>query len=216
MVNPNFFIHLTRVHCDELFVDYQAACLLQVMLHYQQNPLTITLESLAKIMRCSQLDVKSSLNFIQKCGILNWQFSQAPETLLKGGIVVNFNWEKIERISSNSWPKNQQKSHRTGSVYLVRNDRNGMIKIGRSLDVQKRIKALQTSNPFPLTLILTISTNDSSQVESNLHQIFHHKRINGEWFNLSNQDINFVSNLKQQIENPVIKPVVNSAPDLPF
>jgi hypothetical protein len=218
MFNPSFFIHLTFLQSDELSVNYQAVCLLHVLLSFGLNSLNITLKTLAKIMRCSLDDVKTSLNFIQKSHLITWQFVATPDAILDGWIIVNFNREKIDKISSGSWPRNKQDSYRTGSVYLVRNDHNGMVKVGRSLNVEKRLKTLQTSNPFPLTLILTILTNDSPQVESNLHKIFRHKRVYGEWFNLSDQDIDLVLNLKQQIENPVAKSVKTSVVDseLPF
>ena len=204
MFNPSFFTVLQ----DELCVNYQAVCLIHLLLSYEQNPLNITLKTLAKIMRCSLDDVKSSLNFIQESRLITWQIVATPQDVLDGSIIINFNQEKIDKISSDNWTSNKSKSLRAGSVYLVRNDNNGMIKIGRSRAVEKRLKTLQTSNPFPLSLILTISTNNAPQVESNLHKIFRHKRVYGEWFNLSDQDIDLAFNLKQQIENPIAKPAV--------
>lgn len=78
---------------------------------------------------------------------------------------------------------------RDGNVYFVR-DEYGNVKIGVSQDIEKRIKALQTSNASRLELILNLHVNDIThayKIENELHKIFEHCRVRNEWYN--EQDI---------------------------
>jgi len=59
------------------------------------------------------------------------------------------------------------------------------IKIGVSASPEKRLKALQTSNPFKLALLDCIRFPNEKQaraVEQKLHEIFQMRGMNGEWF----------------------------------
>ena len=58
----------------------------------------------------------------------------------------------------------------------------GDIKIGRSVDVPRRLKQLQTGAPYPLRLLLC--GKGLGSVEPELHRRFAKYRIrsNGEWF----------------------------------
>ena len=55
---------------------------------------------------------------------------------------------------------------------------DGLIKIGRSTDVQSRMAALATGSAAPLRLLAVIHRD----VESTLHRKFAHLRRHGEWF----------------------------------
>lgn len=74
-------------------------------------------------------------------------------------------------------------------------------KIGKTNNIRKRIKALSTASPYPIEvehLIATESPQDSSLLEIELHDVFCHRRMNGEWFNLTEEDLDFVKkNCKQ-------------------
>ena len=65
-------------------------------------------------------------------------------------------------------------------VYFVANEQ-GLIKIGTSANVEKRMDALQTSSPSKLTLMLTVP--GGVELETLLHRRFKHLRESGEWFN---------------------------------
>jgi hypothetical protein len=67
------------------------------------------------------------------------------------------------------------------------------IKIGLSGDVGSRLKALQTSTPYPLTLLNKIIVINAMQVEAYLHGYFADYRRSGEWFALTARDISWVS-----------------------
>jgi hypothetical protein len=73
----------------------------------------------------------------------------------------------------------------------------GVIYVARCVDRYKigftsgsadaRIKSLQTGNPEMITLVGTIPGSPAE--ESNLHVKFHRKRVRGEWFTLTSEDI---------------------------
>jgi len=73
-------------------------------------------------------------------------------------------------------------------VYFIQEGRgkHGSIKIGKSSNINKRLKSLQTGNPRKLTLMATIkctTPNNAHRLESKLHLMFKADRVRGEWFN---------------------------------
>lgn len=76
---------------------------------------------------------------------------------------------------------------KNGFVYLLE-DSSGYIKIGCSQDIKKRIENIQSNNPT-IKVLKLIETNDITGLESKLHKAFANKRIKGEWFLLTEDDI---------------------------
>jgi hypothetical protein len=74
-------------------------------------------------------------------------------------------------------------------VYFITSE-GGPIKIGRATDVQKRLSALQTSNPETLFVVGVIHSELHS--ESSVHRRFEHLRLRGEWFRRSSELITFI------------------------
>lgn len=66
------------------------------------------------------------------------------------------------------------------SVYFIRNDRSGDVKIGFSTDVRSRLGNLQTSQVDPLSLLRIIDGGPAT--ERWLHRKFAHLSLRGEWF----------------------------------
>jgi hypothetical protein len=105
------------------------------------------------------------------------------------------------RFATSDWPgwakyigkfptQNQtaEKKKKSGFIYLVRAN-TGEFKIGYSVDVQKRLKAFSVQPPFEYELIHSIPVDDMAQAELMLHEKFLDKRIRGEWFKLSDEDV---------------------------
>ncbi len=70
-------------------------------------------------------------------------------------------------------------------LYVIQESRENFVKIGVSMDVDERLKVLQTANPGELSVLYTFSFPDPGQAhrqEDLLHQHFKHTRIKGEWF----------------------------------
>ena len=69
-------------------------------------------------------------------------------------------------------------------VYFI-TDSHGHIKIGKADDVFKRLKELQTGNPYRLSTLLTVmvqSPTEAFNLEQELHNRFNGYRLEGEWF----------------------------------
>lgn len=73
-----------------------------------------------------------------------------------------------------------------GYIYLIRNNRNGYIKIGWSKQPGKREKTLQSEDPDIEIIHLW---RGSRSEECKLHVLYRVFRIRGEWFRLSESQI---------------------------
>lgn len=70
-------------------------------------------------------------------------------------------------------------------IYFIFNRDSQAIKIGRAIDVQKRLKSLQTSSPVSLEVLKVVpveSLKKAQEIEIYLHRKFDHLRLSGEWF----------------------------------
>jgi hypothetical protein len=63
-------------------------------------------------------------------------------------------------------------------------------KIGCTKDIDKRINSFGVLLPFETTLHSAVKCKDYSSLESQLHKLLDHKRLNGEWFTLEDSDFN--------------------------
>lgn len=62
-------------------------------------------------------------------------------------------------------------------------------KIGIANDVESRLAQLQTGNPYPLTVLFCFGFSNAEVVEKAIHQKFFVKRKSGEWFLLTQADV---------------------------
>jgi len=105
-------------------------------------------------------------------------------------------WERAQE----DMPRTVAKYHKplASYVYLFR-DRDNLYKIGHSVDPQQRAKDISQPN-FPIDVICTIKTDvictiktdDASALEHDLHEHFVEKRVKGEWFSLTQDDIDTI------------------------
>ena len=67
-------------------------------------------------------------------------------------------------------------------TYIIKS--HDLYKIGKAIDVQKRVDSFRCGNPY-IELIKVIDGN----YEGHLHRYYKEKRVTGEWFSLSQDDI---------------------------
>jgi hypothetical protein len=73
-------------------------------------------------------------------------------------------------------------------VYVIGpEDEAGLLKIGRAVDVQRRLAQLKGMSPVPLTVLWSRET-DNTDLESKLHRYFASYRRHGEWFDFQGSD----------------------------
>ena len=83
----------------------------------------------------------------------------------------------IRELEASDVPRGQ--IDQLGSVYLIQGELSQLIKIGFTIDVKKRLRALEQSEP--LALLKEIKDVPRSY-EKELHQRFSELRERGEWF----------------------------------
>ena len=83
-------------------------------------------------------------------------------------------------------------------TYLMFDERTKYHKIGKSQDPKYREKTLQSDNPL-VVLVWKIK----GDIEKQLHQRYDNKRVRGEWFNLSENEIENIKNIDDMINNNV-------------
>lgn len=112
------------------------------------------------------------------------------------------------RLKSNRWvalnneaaplhftaPRFDTSPNWSGYVYVIRS--GDAHKIGKAVNVEQRYWQIEPAPPYPIRLIHTIRTTNHHALESQLHTFFEAKRLNGEWFSLSDEDINLLRHMQ--------------------
>ena len=102
--------------------------------------------------------------------------------------------DAIARMASSkrTHPKvTNKRSPRPGFVYVLQGP-DGNYKIGRTIDYRGRIDSLTVKLPFDVHPLMVIRSDDYCALEKMLHDRFADKRVRGEWFALSEQDIQHI------------------------
>ena len=97
--------------------------------------------------------------------------------------------QTIDNVILNCKPEN--KITVPVKTYLMKDFFRGVHKIGKSINPQVRERTLQSEVPT-IELVHVIDED----IEKHLHEKFSAKRIRGEWFNLSNNDLNYITSWK--------------------
>ncbi len=84
-----------------------------------------------------------------------------------------------------------------GCIYLFRHLTTPYVKIGMTSteDVSNRFSSFNTYSPFGGEILAVFKVSDPHKIEKRLHSYFDDKRMNGEFFNLSSEDIDYIKNL---------------------
>lgn len=78
------------------------------------------------------------------------------------------------------------------NIYLISSEINGhkLHKIGYTRrTVEKRIKEFKTGNASQICLVDSFQSEWGTKIEAMLHKIYSSKKVEGEWFELDEEDI---------------------------
>lgn len=94
---------------------------------------------------------------------------------------------------------NEKGKHDKAHIYLI--ECGGKYKIGLSRNVDRRLKELDY-RPFEIKLVAKSSLIENPfDLERKLHKYFESSRINGEWFNLNNEQVEQVRVVLKKVSN---------------
>lgn len=86
------------------------------------------------------------------------------------------------------------KKYKHGFVYLIKSGET--YKIGKAKRIDDRMSSISPVLPHPIELIHSIERDEYDALELELHERFADKRLNGEWFALTEQDIEAIKAIK--------------------
>lgn len=90
-----------------------------------------------------------------------------------------------------------------GFAYLIAGP-DGLFKIGHSASPEQRMRQIAPKR-LALSLLVAIPTGDPAALEGWLHQAFSHRRVKGEWFLLTEEEVGLICSI----------PAANAMSDLP-
>ena len=102
------------------------------------------------------------------------------------------NQEELEAVQKFPFPEGDA----PGYVYFVQEYMNGTFKIGKTKHIEKRMNLFNIKLPFENKLIYLIKTGNHHQTEVAFHKHFSAKRLEGEWFSLNREDMNWIKSGK--------------------
>ncbi|MCK8818109.1 GIY-YIG nuclease family protein [Natroniella sulfidigena] len=107
-------------------------------------------------------------------------------------------YKKLERELTNAgyFEKKKddiKKDDSVGYVYFLKEVGGNKCKIGLTNDLDRRIGQISPKLPFQVELFHSIKTNCNYKLENFFHTMFKEKRLNGEWFELTESDLESVS-----------------------
>lgn len=88
-------------------------------------------------------------------------------------------------------------------VYLIKDDESGFYKIGYAKCARKRLKALLKQEPLlpkPFQFWLVNKWYVPQSFETRLHERFADRRIRGEWFELTDADVEWLHDYMDQFD----------------
>jgi len=145
--------------------------------------------------RCGvKFDRPSDRHLVDECITNLRERMDGLEMRLKMSILTQLNrWFPGRRFpktddASQVWTKTNG-----AKVYFITDDATGLIKIGRAMDVEQRLKGLQTGAPGQLRVLADMDGGAAG--EADMHRRFAHLRVRGEWFSPGDDLLQFIEAL---------------------
>lgn len=98
--------------------------------------------------------------------------------------------------TDNDAKPNKKPASSKGFIYLIQGA-DSLYKIGKSKEPKKRISRLEVKLPFDIQVEHLIPSNSYHEAEIHLHERYAHRRIRGEWFDLSTSEVNEIKEIQR-------------------
>jgi hypothetical protein len=145
-------------------------------------------ENLGHLCRLLCDEKKTSIHaYISALINQQWFLHRKYEKEAKKRLKANERQKEWSQIRSEKLAEFKQfKKTRVNSVYLIKDISTNYTKIGITKCVESRLRALKSANP---TVSLFYSHPAEHKAEKELHKIFKEQNVSGEWFNLTDAQI---------------------------
>lgn len=137
------------------------------------------------------------------------------ENVPSGNVLSKEDWFYIKRhvdsfynsVSSDDieWMNKERSKERdkeqrlvSGHIYLLQAS-NGCYKIGRTIDLDSRLKQHERDYPLEIKVIHSFWCRNNIKAESHLLKMFSEKKLQGEWFELEPDDVKFITGITDEI-----------------
>lgn len=114
----------------------------------------------------------------------NWLALNPPITAEHQTLLAQFDYQRMPTIELGQRYK--------GFIYVLEEVNHRWYKIGKTKNLASRVSSLTIQLPFPVTMLHSIATDNMVFAEAYLHKHFAAKRLNGEWFQLDQDDVNWL------------------------
>lgn len=84
-------------------------------------------------------------------------------------------------------------SDQIGYVYFARAE-NGLVKIGFTADIKRRLQNLQTNGGAPIVEVMHVTIYAPAYLERYMHRTFESRKVRGEWYLFDENDWAWVQN----------------------
>ena len=116
------------------------------------------------------------------------QLNPKPRTMWTGGLK-----ETKKAVPNPARKVTKEKGpNKESCVYFIRNTLNGLVKIGRTTSIPRRLQTLQTAVGDSKLIVenkILVTPNRAKTLEKNIHLIFEKQRRSGEWFDVNSKSI---------------------------
>ena len=121
-------------------------------------------------------ELQDIVQLVKSYNAYDGMFAYSLDTLCQ--TLQHMTWTIIAVYGGCKTTCNNSHDAKVVKTYIIRNNTNGLIKIGQSRDVEQRVRSLSTTAGSELEILCVIDEN----IEGELHRKFSSYRTTGEWF----------------------------------
>lgn len=143
------------------------------------------------------LRTRTRLNLLKELEIYPYLPPERKQEITNAVALCNRLHAEMIRAEREDRTQAMRRSPKHGFVYLIQSS-TGSYKIGRTKNPDNRMRTFGVQLPFEVDYVCTIETADMYMLEADLHRKYASKRVNGEWFSLTHEDVAAIQGMAVQ------------------